>query len=359
MTTHGKRYDPFAAGPESEGPTAPSLSETRRKEFRQARGLEEIIRAADKPAEVMAYMMEGNRFEGLGEANELLGQIQEKWNTTPRPELLEHSPKEAAYLIYELPSKVDKSLFDIDLSGHTDAILGSKLFRNWKSMLEYFSTREVRATAKGNLSMKAVEDLKGILGLPPLLAENPEWIRNEGDWEELGILRACAQFAGLLGRRKGKWRASRACAALIAQDSPSAIYLFLFEAYFNRLDWGSIYRREILEEIGFQRFRYLALSGLARMAADWTDYTAFLRKLFIDYLRVRFRPDETAPYVPREEDELDLFFRYPLLTFLEGMNIVETRREKGTGRYSETIRAMRMTDLGRALVREVVSSFSQ
>ena len=344
--------NPFAAKPEYEEKISAPLSDAAREKLRQATNLEEIIRATDNPSEVMTYMMEGKQLESLDQANEFLGQIQDKWNTTPRPELFEHSPKEAAYLLYELPSEIGKVLFGIDLSEHEGAIMNSKLFRNWKAMLEYFSTHDAGMTASGNLNRKAVEELKTILKMSPALAEHPEWIRNEHDWEELNTLRMCAQFAGLLRRRKGKWRASRKCTALLAQNSPSAIYLFLFDAWFNQLDWGTLYFRDILEQIHFQSCRYLVLSGLARVASDWTDYAGFLRKLFLEHLNLRLRRNETARYARSEEDELDFLFRYPLFVYLEGMGVVEMNHN------SETIRKIRMTELGKGLIRSLSTQMS-
>ncbi|MCK4793557.1 MAG: hypothetical protein KAV87_58045 [Desulfobacteraceae bacterium] len=321
------------------------LSPGQREKFERTKNLEEIIRAADKLVEVIAYVIEGRNFKTSAETNAFLDQMQDKWNTTPRCELLEHSPTEVARLAYELPRQSD-GVWKIDLSSFADEIGQSPLFSNWTNLLQYINSNQVGATAQGNLNQKTVNALFNVLDMGDMDDLHRGWIRNEFDWEELSVLRACAEFAGLIKRRKRIWSVTKRGRDLLAGGDATMQYLQLFDAWFNQLDWSSLYRNELLEKVGFQGSRFVVISGLLRRAGEWTGYAAFLRTLCCEFLRLECRDDESS---------LRYLFHYPLFVYLEKMKLLEICYRRESKRLFDIPDKMRVTPLGKYFISSLLS----
>lgn len=311
----------------------------------QAGSIEELIRQAKSLTEVVSYLMKGREWRNTEDAQLFLSQIQDQWNATPRPELLEHTPQEVAYLLYELPKHEHLPLNDADLVPHEKSIRESPLFHNWYGLLDYINSTEVGTTATGNLNRKAITDLKERLKLPPKFTRlELDWIHNEPDWSELWSLRHCAQFAGLLRQHKKTWRLTKKGSCLLSRNQPVEVYITLFDVWFNQLDWRNEGRRmrSVLEPI--QPYRYFLLSALARVAVQPMLLSEFAGRFCYDYLRC-----------PKEIDLFTLCLEvyYPLIETLERLGLVTvTRKKEGDNRF-ESPHTLQCTPLCVALVESI------
>lgn len=345
--------NPFQKNPEDFCFKESPLNSEVRERFKKAKNLDEIIRMANKSTEVIEYLMEGNNYFTLDEANAFLKQIQDKWNTTPRSELFEHSPNEAAYLLYDLPFK--DVIRNIDLSSNVKEIEEAPLYCNWVKFLSYISSNEVSATAQGNLNRKAVNELKDVLEMEGLLAKHKDWIHNENEWEELNDLRFYAEIVSMIRRCKKRWLATKKCKNIIQKNDKEELFIMLFDAWFNRLDWGSVARTGFLKEINFQNNRYFLLSALLRTASTWTDYYEFLRVLHDDFLRLKDEEREFGNDV--RNYHFSFIFHYPFFKYLERMNILEILREKKEARSIDSPTKFRVSNFGKNFVQSLLKAF--
>lgn len=346
--------NPFQKNPGCNYFDKPKLDPKVRDKFKKAKDLEEIIRSSEKPAEVIAYIMEGNNFSTVDEANIFLNQIQDKWNTTPRIELFEHSPKEVATLLYGIPYNTNNCINQINLSNYVDEIEKSYFYKKWVRLLSYIESNRVGCTKLGNLNRKAVNDLKTILGLPEIMADHPGWIRNEDDWGELSTLRTCAYFAGLIRKHKDTWKVGRLCKALLKTNNQSSLYIMLFDSWFNRLDWSSTYNRHILEEIDYQSHRYFILSAILRTVhydVSLSDFFSNLR----DYLRIEAPKSNSDMNEELIESDLRFMFYYPLFSYLEKMYMIKLVYKKDSNLRFDVPDKFCITKLGKHVIEALLS----
>lgn len=315
--------------------------------FTKAQSIEELIRQANSPTEVMSYLMDDREWRNAEEVQRFASQIQDQWNTTPRPELFEHSPKEVAHLLHELPRYEHIPLDAVDLSAHEDTIREAPLFHNWYGLLQYIASTEVGVTATGNINRKALTDLKQSLKLPPQFTKRDlDWIHNELDWPELFTLRHCAQFADLLRCYKKTWRLTKKGNSLLARNNRSEIYVTLFDTWFNQLNWSSEGRqmRSVLEPL--QPYRYFILSALARSTVQPLLFSDFVEKLCRDYFRC--------------SEDIDLFtlrleIHYPLISALERLGLIAVTHRKEKDALFESPHTLQCTPLCTALVKALSS----
>lgn len=96
-----------------------------------------------------------------------------------------------------------------------------------------------KATAKGNLTRKAVAELLDRLDYPPDYLEAVRAVNkviNEYDVFPVHILRILLELAGLIRRRKGVFRASKKARSLLAEDQAGALYALLFRTHFRKFN---------------------------------------------------------------------------------------------------------------------------
>ena len=157
------------------------------------------------------------------------------------------------------------------------------------------------ATATGNLNRAFVRLMFDRLKLPEDYRESTLRVCkviNEGDVWPLHIVRAVSECAGLVYRRKKRFRVTKAGRMLLADEQAGALFRKLFIAYLQKFDLR--YEFRFRDVPGIQQTMAIILWRLDAVARDWTPVRGLAPKVLLPAVLDQLHQAATYPYDTEE-----------------------------------------------------------
>jgi hypothetical protein len=218
-------------------------------------------------------------------------------------------------------------------------LAGARILHNARAFLAALREEDgTRATSAGNLNRKFVQAMVERLAWRPGFVEDlRRWnkVVNEEDAWPLHRLRLLLDLAGLVTRRKGRFRATRRSELVTADDRAGALFALLFRSHFRTLNLA--YLDGAPEAPGFQETIAYTLYRFGVVGDAWRSPEELAAGLLLPTLRERLE-EEPPP------DPAPLILRTRLLGPLEDFGLADLREEPGEQRW-ETRRFYRKTAL--------------
>lgn len=218
-----------------------------------------------------------------------------------------------------------------------ESLGGSRVLYNARVLLEALSGDGVRATEAGNLNRAFVGEMLDVMRWRDGVVEELfRWnkVVNERDVRSLHDLRMILDLAGLAKRKRGRFAATRAGRAALAENRAGALFADLVHTTFRRFNLG--YHDRLPEAREFQDTIAFPLAVLSREPPQWRPAADLLPRLLLPPIA------EMIPAMPYL-DTHDTLVRLRLIEPLEGLGLLECRhaRDRSTYHFDELVSVRR------------------
>lgn len=266
-------------------------------------------------------------FASVAEAQRAVDAVTDRYNRTPQRDLLGLSPLRVRCLLsadWKSPGsalRLEEGLTLADLQN-------ARTVRNARRFLRTLRENDgTRATAAGNLNRALVAEMVERLAWRPGFREELRRFHrvvNERDAFPLHVLRVLLQEAGLMARRKGRFRVTRRAELLLERGRAGALLAQLFRAHFLNLNLA--YLDGAPEAPAFQDCVAVALHRFGAAGERWRRPRELVPELLLPVVRDQ---------IPEADgwDRAALILRSRLLDPLEGFGLAEVREQPGEHRH--------------------------
>lgn len=234
-------------------------------------GIEELLRSGE--------------LETMDELQAWVGTQTEGYNEAPQGELSGLSPAQAHALLGGDWKGGGPLRLTEDLP--LDQLVGAPMLTNARILLQAAIENDgLLATKAGNLRRVVVTEMLDRMTWPDGYAERVRQANktiNEDDVWGLHVLRVVLDVAGLLRRRKGRFKVTRDGRRLVKESNASALLAHIFRAYFREFNLSYLDRDSDAPDL-----QYLVPLLLWRIGAEgrnWVDAEALAKQVLPDSLR--------------------------------------------------------------------------
>ena len=229
--------------------------------------------------------LESGELPTLEEMQAWVGERTEGYNATPQDELSGLSPAQAHALLEGDWKGGGPLQLTEDLA--LDQLVGVPMLTNARIFLRAIIERDgLPTTQAGNLRRVFVTEMLERMTWPDGYAERVRSMNkaiNEDDAWGLHVLRIVLEVSGLLRRRKGRFKVTRAGRRLAGEQKASALLAHLFRAHFR--DFNLAYGHRDAAAPGLQAVVPLLLWRIGAEARSWVDPQALAERVLPDSLR--------------------------------------------------------------------------
>jgi hypothetical protein len=215
----------------------------------------------------------------LEEVNRRIGQVVGGFNRLPRSDMAGLSPEQASALLRDDWS--GEGTIRLNRSLSLSRVEASDLLANARTLLAAADPDGLPATQSGNLGVAAVRSLLDRLRPPELIARSRRYSKRswEQDFWPLHEARVLLELSGLLARRKGRFRLTRAGRTMLPETSAGELFARLFTTHLRKynLEYGS----RGPEWPGLQSTISFTLYALSREAGSWASSVDLLPRVLL------------------------------------------------------------------------------
>lgn len=212
-------------------------------------------------------------------------------------------------------------------------------FLSLRNLLLYVAEQgNVKATAAGNLSRKAVGEVADFFWTPEIKQDHFKYskVLNEGDVRGLAPGRYVLETAGLLKKRKGSFYVPKTKQYLLEDKQAGPLFELLFTTHFRKLNLGYPGRYPDTFDVIQQDVDY-ALFTLGRVAKKWTALSGLPEKVLHPMTLGALSKAVKSNTYFKTERVLDFY----LLRAFKSWGLVESKEKDGD--YLEESKKIRVT----------------
>ncbi len=233
-------------------------------------------------ATAITKLISAGEFESLDEVNAALSNLTHEHNTRGNPDFSGLSPESVGRLIYTEWGSPDNPMRLNHAVPH-ELLLRSRLFQNARTFLNLgLDARAMKATATGNLNREAVGRMLNIGVWPEIYVDRVmrcSKVVNEQDIFPLHVLRIILELAGLVQRRKGFFKTTKAGSRLLEEGSAGELFAKLFLTYFRKFNIA--YEGRLPEFSSVQDTFAYSLYAVSKRFQHWTNPDPIANTLFL------------------------------------------------------------------------------
>ncbi len=209
-------------------------------------------------------------FGSLEEAQEYVSKAMEEYNRRPQQEMGGLSPVQVRRLLLS-EWRDERGAIFLNTALSTADLESAMIFAHARTFLAaVHQSNGVKATSKGNLNRKFVEEMVNAMDWPAGFVDDL-WkynkVLNELDVGPVHVLRLVLTMAGLLRRTKGIFKTTNRGKELLKEERAGELYGLLFSTYFRKLNLS--YMSFGPEAPAVQHTIAFSLYMLSKHADDW------------------------------------------------------------------------------------------
>jgi hypothetical protein len=186
------------------------------------------------------------------------------------------SREDLYFLLYEPFTTPDLVTFDLELKGLPE----SQFFRIFRCLITGMGTQDLKATAKGNLPPRFVQETARHYYGEAGYLERKRFMtfRTETDFPVLHTVRQTAQLAGLVRKYRNRFHLTNTGREVLDRGLDGRVFLKLFAAYCTRFNWAY---NDGYPDIGIVQQAFLFTLYLLSRYGDRFRPLSFYEDLFI------------------------------------------------------------------------------
>ncbi|RZW14658.1 MAG: hypothetical protein EX260_10625 [Desulfobulbaceae bacterium] len=289
-----------------------------------------LEKSADRPqsdsaqaiADEIAAAAAEQPFASLEELNVFTAQVMDQRNRRIVADFCGLSPKQMYHLLYDPFTSPETVSFSSDLAPASD----SRIFWLFTALAEAIGETGMKATAKGNLSLKFCKTLAQQLreedeGTRPSCIGG---IRSETDFEELHCTRLVAGLAGLIRKYRGKFVLTRKCRDMLASQDRGSLFFELFKAYATKFNWAY---RDRYPEAEIVQISFLYTLFLLASFGEIKRGQQFYEDKFLTAFPMALEMFQETPYSTAEDEARRCYFLRAMDRFAVFFGLAELASE--------------------------------
>lgn len=203
------------------------------------------VRNNREPVECFKKVFNELKLSSIKEANSVLRLLQELWNLTPRPELMNRTPQEVYSLSMEFGVPLSNfGLKDVD-------VLHINLVKDFDILVNYLSRHSIKLTGTGNICLKDLRNINSMLSIKvkweQKIHDRIYGVRSEDELSHIQLLDTLARCINLVKEMKTKLVPTPTLGKFEKLGLVEK-YGVLLEAYINCVNWEFIHPSYSLDE---------------------------------------------------------------------------------------------------------------